>query len=224
MCGRPEKPPAAIARRRGRGPGRGRSASIERARTASARRAAASAGGRGVDGQDLELLEELLEGRERRRVELVRDARELARRTSGTRARARAGRRLGADASADELQRPRGEVPGAPRRREAPRPPFGALGLLALAGLVRVAAALVGPCELGDQPVERGRWRRAPQPICASRKARAAAPACPARRRPRRRSALERQRSRGEGLPQDVGLEAAADPVEKGQSRLPGSA
>ena len=62
-------------------------------------------------------------------------------------------------------------------------------------------------------------WRRAPQPIWASRKARATA------RVPGAPSAARGSRSKvrapgGERRAQDVGLEAAADPVEEGEGRL----
>ena len=217
MCGRPEKPPARYSATWTR-PGRGRSASIERTRTASARRAAASAGGSGVDGRTSSSSRSFS-----RAASAVASSSPATRANSPTNVRhPRASARrsqAGADASAESSSALAANSRARARRREAPRPPFGALGLFALAGLVRVAAALVGPGELGDQPVERGRvTARAPADLRFAEGAGDRPGARPALGRAGK--ALERQRARGEGLPQDVRLEAAPDPLEKGQSRL----
>ena len=106
---------------------------------------------------------------------------------------------VGADASAESssARAANSRARRAAARRRARR--FGALGLFALAGLVRVAAAARRAVELGDQPVERGRVApRAPADLRFAEGAGDRAGARPALGRAGK--VLERQRSRGERL------------------------
>ena len=164
-------------------------------------------------GQDFELLEELLEGRERARVHLVADARELARRRAGIRARGRADRRRRASPPrrARAPARRRSPARAAPRRGGGRGVPRARPSAPRRAPPRRVRRSS-GFSSSAIRRSRAERCRRGPQPICASRKARAAARAPCAPSSPGGQP-VERERSRSERLAQHVGRESAADPV-----------